>query len=289
MQHPSLADEISLYTTIADYEARPSFVGPLRISPGELDRIVGKYELGDPEVNWAACGLNGCNTRHKFGYIIRTKGGKETNCGQDCGKREFGVEFEEVEARLKAAEDAAARIRAVEALLANKPAYIKTARELLPQLQDSVVRYSRFVSDFQHQNSFTRTLDQWARQGGVVKANIKGVDGKEVRQTVGVIAGIQVRHKHYLGTRVALQEKVIDWLDGLSEESVQAMSKHAFEAVPRQGGAIPEILESAKQYIGDVDAFLAPANFELYSRMALNNEFRTNEGWGRLIRHYTGT
>jgi hypothetical protein len=60
-------------------------------SDHELEKIVGQY-LQKGEV---ACGLSDCREPHRRGYIVATTTGNLTNIGKDCGRKYFGVDFEE--------------------------------------------------------------------------------------------------------------------------------------------------------------------------------------------------
>jgi hypothetical protein len=75
-----------------DIEARPGF--EKNVNPGEvtLDAIIGRYIFKEK----IRCGLSNCHTPHARGYIVSTKDGRETNIGKDCGKRYFGVDFEDL-------------------------------------------------------------------------------------------------------------------------------------------------------------------------------------------------
>jgi hypothetical protein len=68
----------------------PGFVADLDPKNHKLKSIRGRYIFKDK----IACGLSDCHTRHNKGYIVQTDKGAVTNIGKDCGKREFGVDFE---------------------------------------------------------------------------------------------------------------------------------------------------------------------------------------------------
>jgi hypothetical protein len=68
----------------------PGFVGDLDPEDHKLKSIRGRYIFKDK----IACGLSDCHTLHNKGYIVQTNKGAVTNIGKDCGKREFGVDFE---------------------------------------------------------------------------------------------------------------------------------------------------------------------------------------------------
>lgn len=69
---------------------RPGFTPDLDPNQHKLDSVIGRYVFGD----MVKCGLSNCHTPHARGYIVATKGGRETNIGKDCGKRYFGLDFD---------------------------------------------------------------------------------------------------------------------------------------------------------------------------------------------------
>ncbi len=56
----------------------------------KMKSVIGSYQFKDR----IRCGLSNCHTPHAKGYIAVTEDGYETNIGQDCGKKYFGVDFE---------------------------------------------------------------------------------------------------------------------------------------------------------------------------------------------------
>jgi hypothetical protein len=74
----------------ADIEGRAGFTSNLDPDTNELASILGSYSLPTR----IRCGLSNCHTPHTMGYIAITKSGHETNIGNVCGKKYFGVDFE---------------------------------------------------------------------------------------------------------------------------------------------------------------------------------------------------
>lgn len=75
-----------------DIESRPGFSTDLNPSDHQLDSIIGRYLFKEK----IKCGLSNCHTPHAKGYIVATKDGQSTNIGKDCGKKYFGVDFEDL-------------------------------------------------------------------------------------------------------------------------------------------------------------------------------------------------
>lgn len=70
----------------------PGFNPNLDSSKHKLSTIIGRYLL--PEQT--ACGLKKCHKQHAKGYVVSTESGAVTNIGKDCGKKYFGVDFEDL-------------------------------------------------------------------------------------------------------------------------------------------------------------------------------------------------
>ena len=73
-----------------DIETLPGYVNDLNPSQHKLKTIRGRYLFKD----YIKCGLSNCHTPHGKGYIATTTDGLTTNIGKDCGKKDFGVDFE---------------------------------------------------------------------------------------------------------------------------------------------------------------------------------------------------
>ncbi|MFW2056290.1 hypothetical protein [Acinetobacter haemolyticus] len=86
----------NLITNFEDIAARPNFMERVVIPKGEkvegiLRDLVGYYFFKD-EVK---CGISSCGTKHQKGYIASLNDGNEIIIGHNCGKRYFGVSFDE--------------------------------------------------------------------------------------------------------------------------------------------------------------------------------------------------
>ncbi len=73
-----------------DIISRPGFDNDLDPKESQLETIIGSYGFKE----WIKCGLSTCHTPNSKGYLVVTKDGRETNIGQNCGKKYFGVDFE---------------------------------------------------------------------------------------------------------------------------------------------------------------------------------------------------
>lgn len=74
----------------SDVEKRQHYTNKISGSEHKLSLIFGYYELKD-EIH---CSLSSCNQPHGKGYLVTTETGLETNIGHQCGKKIFGIDFE---------------------------------------------------------------------------------------------------------------------------------------------------------------------------------------------------
>jgi hypothetical protein len=75
-----------------DILSRPGFKQKLDPNLIILKQIIGQYSINPKQ----PCGLRSCGTKHNRGYLVVADGGLETNIGNVCGKKIFGVEFNQL-------------------------------------------------------------------------------------------------------------------------------------------------------------------------------------------------
>jgi hypothetical protein len=259
--------EVLLFTSIADYEARPAFVSRLTLAAGEVDRIVGKYELPSDKSAWAKCGVNNCNTAHRLGFVILKKDGQETNIGHECGERETGESWRDVVATFKRAEDAQARHRTAQTLINERHELIKRAEAAIQVGREQSSRIGAFAGTFNHANGFWRELIKCARQGGSIRAPLKqnkdwnlNLGSKEQLVTVGRFNGGSIWLNDGTGLPNLVERLVLPWLQDLSEEKLGMLDRIALGEMVREAGNKRDLLERTEAFIQTSQAFLTVEN-----------------------------
>lgn len=81
-----------------DITGLPGFMDDLDPKDQKLDSIIGQYIFADK----IRCGLSNCHTQHAKGYVASTESGQITNIGKDCGKKYFGIDFENLSKKFDA-------------------------------------------------------------------------------------------------------------------------------------------------------------------------------------------
>lgn len=73
----------------SDFDSRERYTTSIDPKSSQLVAVLSPYRFKDK----IHCGLTSCRTPHNFGYLILTADGRETNIGNDCGRKHFGKEF----------------------------------------------------------------------------------------------------------------------------------------------------------------------------------------------------
>ncbi|MCF9035289.1 hypothetical protein JKI98_10575, partial [Acinetobacter nectaris] len=86
----------NLITDFSEIESRQNYVEKFTIKRGEqveaiLKDLIGYYLFKEQ----VKCGISSCGTKHQKGYIASLQNGKEIIIGHNCGKRYFGMSFDE--------------------------------------------------------------------------------------------------------------------------------------------------------------------------------------------------
>ncbi|RYG56158.1 MAG: hypothetical protein EON56_04575 [Alphaproteobacteria bacterium] len=258
--------EVLLFTSIVEYQQRSRYVAALTLAPGEVESIVGKYELLADRALWASCGLNKCNTEHRFGYVVLAKDGRETNIGQDCGKRELGVSFEEVVATFKRREDAAARRRTIESLLAERTSLVARVAQAADEGVVQADRLRAFRQTFDHLKAFWREVLNAAKVGGAVRAPLTQTDGwsqlggKEQLETVARLKGSSVLLNDGSSAPGLLRQIVEPWLIGLHESNLLLLNERELEGVVREAARMRDLLKRAEAFVNASKELLTAQN-----------------------------
>lgn len=254
------------FQSVEEFTARPSYVSPLRIASEELEKIAGKYVFPFE----IACSLNGCTRPHKKGFIIRTRSGLETNCGHLCGKREFGVEWDELHARFMKAEDAALARKMAAQLLQDRDALLLQAQNAVPQLNAAAQGISFFNKCFGLRSSFMHQLQTCLKQGGGVMADKPRTEfdiqnnQPAVRMLVASIKGAGALVTDHAALLNSIAHTHIPWLQSLELPQVQGLETIQIQALLKQAQAAREQIAKAERFVADAQAFNTPENAKAF-------------------------
>jgi hypothetical protein len=256
------------FSSREEFEARPNYVAALRCASGDLDHIVGKYGFSSQKK--LQCGLNGCNKWHWHGFVIATKSGPETHCGQDCGKREFGVSWDELHADFQRQERVVARTKLVSDLLRDRNELLRVAQDMQGQLLEGCSKVGAVFEELKKEPLLVRQLKSVLTDGGRILAEVKvdadigaapGQRGSNANvTTIGRIQG-RVAAEKYESIGRRFEFGVIHLLLDLNEESIEALTDEQIAQMAINVQSIRIETTLAAEFIDAARQFLSPKNF----------------------------
>ncbi|MCR4532479.1 hypothetical protein [Acinetobacter venetianus] len=200
------------FNLITDFEeiiARPNFIERVVIQKGEkvegvLRDLIGYY-LFKEEVK---CGISSCGTKHQKGYIASLNDGNEIIIGHNCGKRYFGVSFDEKTTQFEHLKNNA-----------NQYVQIKEMFEKLPTLKENFERILNnsgkmtflqiklAIKDFRE-----NALDYWMRRKIDQDVSSSGLIYIDVFKSKEEIAAeVAMKKKNILDTKSVLMGNVVNY------------------------------------------------------------------------------
>lgn len=159
------------FQSAEDFQARPNYEPTLSCDEADLKIIVGKY--GFSEKQKLQCGLNGCNNWHWHGFVIATQSGKETHCGQDCGKRVFNVSWDDLHAEFKRKEDERDRALSLQRIKADSASTLNRCNELITHCKPLAAAIGAIVSDIARESALKRVFDAALKNNGRIMGEIE--------------------------------------------------------------------------------------------------------------------
>ncbi|NHV25855.1 hypothetical protein [Burkholderia sp. D-99] len=257
-----------------EFEVRPNYVAALRCVHDDLDYIVGKY--GFSKDKQLQCGLNGCNHWHQHGFIVATKSGLETHCGQDCGQREFGVVWDELTAEFERQTKAETRRKLIEDMLKDRDELLSHAREMQTRLSGACRQIRVVLDEVAKESAFSSALDRVLMDGGRIMVAVKidkgigaapGQRGANANiATIGVVRGVDAVAKcQTVGS--SFEWQVVRPLLSLTADSVEAMSdKEIATSVIKMRDFRTE-LQAANAFLASAAQFLSIDNLTAFERL----------------------
>lgn len=243
----------SLITKFEEIISRPNFVEMVTIARGEdvqstISELVGFYVLRD----YVSCGISSCRRKHQKGYVAVLHDGNEIIIGHNCGKKHFGVTFDE-------------KARQFEHLRNNANQYlqIKEMYEKLPNLKDNLERILKksgkmtFVQIKIAVKSFKEdALDYWMRRKIGQEVSRSGLIYRDEFKTKDEInAEILSGKKNVIDTKRVLVGNILEY-DVIAEWHSAEKLKNYFEQLYREiknpnqleGTAIKTLAKKMRQH-----------------------------------------
>jgi hypothetical protein len=260
-------DEVISYTAAEQFQSRPGYQPKLHVDSKELDRIVGKYSLPLARASWIECGLNGCNEPHRHGFVIRTHDGRETHCGNLCGRREFGVLFAEVEARAERAIESQSMRAVVLELLARKATLLERATTLVAECEAVERQVLALRGLLRKQNRFWQSLERAAKSGGAIRVEVPAPpdptatgQGKPrtITVTLGILSGCSLIVSEPTLYSNVVRKNVIAWLPSVHENL--PLDRRELAELSKGASRCGETIGRAERFLGDARRMLEAEN-----------------------------
>lgn len=177
------------FETQIDFENRPNYQASLSCEEAELDYIVGTYHFGKQQR--LQCGLNNCNQWHQKGFVIATKSGKETHCGNKCGANAFGIAWEEIKADYKKKEEASNRFASLQRIQDEAKTALNRCIELSTKCEPLATKIKAISKEMSLEEAFKRALDESIKIGGKIYGKVErssfmsdGINRTELKATI---------------------------------------------------------------------------------------------------------
>lgn len=264
------------FRTVQEIEERPNFFAGLEIADGDLSHIIGAYRV--PAVPRFRCGLNGCNQPHQKGFLIANKAGRETVCGNVCGRRRLGADFVELEARFDATVAQAQHQQKLSDLRSTATDSLKLIYQLENELKLVYGPIREIRQQFRQEKTADPLILNLIREGGTVKRSRelsqreRDVSGnphaKAVLETIGQVRGVQAlesyaRIANVLDVELRGTVEAVMRIDDVTEVQGRKLTTLS-SAIQRMPTKIAEI----RAFLSIAAEFLEPANFEELVKIA---------------------
>lgn len=250
-----------------EFQSRSNYASELRCDEADLKVIVGKY--GFNEKQKLQCGLNGCNSWHWHGFVIATQSGKETHCGQDCGKRVFGVSWDDLHAEFRRQEDERDRALTLQRIKDDSASTLSRCKVLITQCKPLVQEIHALVNEMVREPALKRVFDATLKNSGrimgeVEKTGFMADDGKSGKRDLILLATIEggsAVESHFEVMR-NLIFKVQNPITELIETDLSSLSTQAIKKNLNELREMSFSLVRAETFVSNAQRFLQPSNLQ---------------------------
>jgi len=253
-----------------DVESIPGYVRDIDPLSIQLDAVVGKYR--EPELR--ICGFSNCHTKHFRGYLVTTKDGRITNIGVDCGRKHFGVDFENMSRQLDRDWLNQERRESIFSALGKLDAWKSACDDLMNGKRGAswLSKQHREMQDFKTglPRSILRSIQEMMRTGRTVLYKERAATEQEkafaketgqrmpniVQEEVGTLKGLSGLAK----MEELLPKDLIPNLDAIAEIDVDAATEGDLQFWSKWCGEVDVKVEQAKSIIDSAQIFFHEDN-----------------------------
>lgn len=254
-----------------------------------LASIIGRYVFPDK----VKCGLAGCHTPHNRGYVVTTQSGPVTNIGKDCGKKHFGVCFEELsrgfehlvqekEMRERLAtfaigidelEDTLHELLNGERAAGWVNKRVRALQARGGDVPDTVIRH---LADMARSGSGTLSREREARTEEIDALRATGARTNNphyVQEPIGDIAGTQALYPEHDLRRVLIVE-IDEPLKVFKALNIDTMSFQQLKHWTKWHAGVESNLETARGAVSYGQALLSLPNLEQFNQVLTHEEIK---------------
>lgn len=292
-------DNVIRFHSAEEFQSRPAWRDGLDHTAHKLLRIIGDYSFSAKEQ--LPCGLKGCRTAHQNGYVVETVNGLETHIGGDCGKRYFDVNWGDLKATFKRAEEDRDRQAWLDDVLVQREGLLVKAKAVLQAIVAASARVNEIVEKIDRESATKSAFLAVARSGGAVQierkvdAEIAAAMSLTEKQritldTVGRIDGIEVavfpqNAKRSPGEQAIANVKilVLQPLNALSATSLRNLNSRQRKERAKEIEQAKALLANAEDYIRQAHRFLLPENLRQIAKIGV---YRSNQRVERILKQF---
>lgn len=286
-------ETVLLFKDESEFRSRVGFCEELFVAHDDLDRIIGKYSFD--ESRSLKCGLNGCHQVHWNGFVIRTKHGQETICGQNCGEREFGVAWKEILATYNRLYSEKQTTEWLTGFLATKEETLLRAFSIVKNLENLRVIVLDFLNKGKEFNQYHYNFMTAVLTGGKIRIEKKSSTHQgnsssrahEKRgnfEVVGQLNGVEIfakdpnRDRLVIERKIAeLKFKVIHELNETKDFKISQLTRIKMQTLESNLKSIEYILKSAEEMLDSGELFFRHENLAKLSLLTPKPEGETKK------------
>jgi hypothetical protein len=269
-----------------DFNRRERYSNSVDPKSTKLIAVLAPYRFKDK----VHCGLTSCRTPHNFGYLISTEDDRETNIGNDCGRKHFGKDFtiqrniEEKKRRRLLQLETLKNIYANKEQLVQRIGVVKSRPYGISWLMRSRKALQQEIT-----SQFYFDLNSKARRGEASVSDTRERSEKEIKRLQDMNPGTKRDKWRYetshAGTLVGLQGFAFDFtnvfLVGL-EQKLQTLLQSDIDNLPGKAlgtwvswaNGIENVFQQTEDALSDAIRFFQRQNFELFPYLTTDNKLK---------------
>lgn len=295
-------DNVIRFRSADEFKSRPAWRDGLDHSEHKLLRIIGDYSFSAQDA--LPCGLKGCRKPHQNGYVVETVDGLETHIGNRCGQLHFNVNWGELKATFRKAEEERDRQAWLDGMLAQKEELLARAKTALQEITAASERIDEIIEKIGKDPAVKAAFLIAGRASGAIQVERK-VDAKTAElmnlsqqqrtsmEIIGRIEGIEVaivapeaKRSPGAQTIAEIKTRVLQPLNALSVSSLRNLNSRQRKDRAKELEQAKERLIHAEAYLQQAQRFLASSNLQQIAKL---NVPRASQRAERILRQFGAT